>query len=153
MTDFHQLIPELSQWNEGRGISVEDWINVIGNFEHAIAYGRLFWPDFVEHDGCILIADGAEGFDVKKYETWLKHFRGDKTATEQMINHRHIVDYFPNASEPTKEQLIYFGGFLREVWGCKLQRDFPDCSVEVFFQYDEASDYWIGFEITVYQNR
>jgi hypothetical protein len=78
----------------------------LGNFEHAIAYGRLFWPEFTEHDDCIFRADA---FDVKNYRSWLRQTNGSKTATEKVMNHQHIVDFFPNAPEPTKEQIIYFG--------------------------------------------
>lgn len=44
------LIPETREWNEGRGIDLESWIGCVGSFEHAIAYGEIFWPDFAEHD-------------------------------------------------------------------------------------------------------
>jgi hypothetical protein len=52
--DSNKLIPELPHWNNGQGISVRNWLRCIGNYEYAIAYAELFWPDFVEHDGCIL---------------------------------------------------------------------------------------------------
>jgi hypothetical protein len=54
-TNFDKLIPELRHWNNGKGIHVLEWLSAIGNYEHAIAYAELFWPDFVEHDGCVLL--------------------------------------------------------------------------------------------------
>lgn len=148
MKDFSELIPELSEWNEGRGIDVESWINALGNFEHAIAYGRLFWPEFTEHDDCIFWAP----LDVENYERWMNYTKGDKTAIEKVKNHVHIVDFFSIAPGPTKVQMIYFGRFLKELWECKLQRDFPGRSIVVdFFEPDGENPY--DYEITFYQNR
>src|SRR5690349_11931199 len=103
MTDFSELIPELSQWNNGRGIDVDSWLNGIGSFEHAIAYGNLFWPEFVEHDGCIFVG----GVNPKNYKAWLKQTRGDKAATERVMNHLHLGDLFPNAPARTMAQKLY----------------------------------------------
>jgi hypothetical protein len=48
------LVPETRTWQIGEPVSLEKWINAVGSSEHLIAYGELLWPDFVEHDGCIL---------------------------------------------------------------------------------------------------
>ncbi len=80
MVDFNKLIPELARWNNGKGISVDLWINGIGSFEHAIAYGQLFWPEFIEFDGCIF---RKHVWDLKRYEGFLKQTRGDKTALKE----------------------------------------------------------------------
>lgn len=40
--DFDTLIPELPKWDEGKGIDVDSWLACVGNFEHAVAYARLF---------------------------------------------------------------------------------------------------------------
>lgn len=53
--DANQLIPELSQWNNGAGIDVATWIGCVGRYDHAIGYASIFWPEFVMHDGCILL--------------------------------------------------------------------------------------------------
>ena len=149
MADLNELIPELSEWNEGQGISAELWINGLGSFEHAIAYGCLFWPEFIEHDGCVF---RAAGFEKKNYRSWLWQTCRNKTATEKVMNHVHIADLFPNAPRPTKQQMIYFGRLLRELWACKLRRDFPDRSITVYF-FDEDSDECYDYEITFYQER
>jgi len=153
MMDFQVLIPELAKWNNGKGISVELWINGLGNFEHAIAYGRLFWPDFVEYDGCIFL---SQYFDIENYNNWMKSTKGNKTAVEKVMNHRHIVDYFPNSPkpQPTKEQMVYFGNYLKELWDCKLKRDFPERNIVVeFFEGEDVVDDVYDFEILFYQNR
>jgi hypothetical protein len=150
MTDFNELIPELSLWNDGKGIDVDLWINGIGSFEHAIAYGNLFWPKFVEHDGCIFVG----GVDSKNYKIWLKKLRGDKAAIERLLNHLHLDDLFPNASARTMKQKIYLAKLIKEMWESKLKRDFPELEFEVILIDCEASgDDWKDCQITVVQKR
>lgn len=52
-TDFNLLIPELKDWNNGQGIDIESWIGCMGDFEKAIGYSVIFWPSFVEIEGCV----------------------------------------------------------------------------------------------------
>jgi hypothetical protein len=63
MTDYTKLIPELPDWNNGKGIDVESWIDCTGNFQLAVGYSTLFWPRFVEFEDCVL----REGFSVDSY--------------------------------------------------------------------------------------
>jgi hypothetical protein len=150
MTDFNELIPELSLWNEGKGIDVDIWINGVGNFEHAIAYGNLFWPDFVKHDGCIFISP----VDPKNHKTWLRKTRGDKTAVERVINHLHLSDLFPHAPAKTTVQKIHLARLLKEIWECKLNRDFPNLIFEVILiDCEIRGDDWVDCQITFSQKR
>ncbi|HSA77298.1 MAG TPA: hypothetical protein VLG72_00365 [Nitrospirota bacterium] len=48
MSDFNKLIPELSDWNNGKGIDVVSWIGCVGDFQKAIGYSVMFWPHFEE---------------------------------------------------------------------------------------------------------
>jgi len=144
---FANLIPELSEWNNGDGISVDAWICCVGDFEHAIGYGRVFWPNFEEHDGCVF----APGFSVESYIGFIEQCNGDKKRVEAVMNHVHIRDLFPNTDEsPTHDQIVYIGRLLKEIWGCKLQRDFPDRRFVFSFPegpYDDP----ILYELTFFQ--
>ena len=46
-TDFHKLIPELKDWNNGDGIDVQSWIECVGSFQKAIGYSTMFWPEWL----------------------------------------------------------------------------------------------------------
>ncbi len=143
--DWAVLIPELSQWNDGQGISPRHWIAGIGTYEHAIGYAQIFWPEFIEHDGCVLFAD----FSEDSYRGFLRQTHGNRKAVEAVMNHRHIVDLFPNA-EKTREQVLYLGRLIREIWECKLRRDFPDRKIIVSFA--EAPDVdLLDCEVTFFQ--
>src|SRR6266496_1283812 len=146
---FADLIPELKLWNHGQGIDIDAWIACIGNFEQAIGYSRLFWPDFVEHDGCVL----AAGFSEESYRGFMAQTGGNKRAVESVMNHRHIVDLFGDPKlRPTREQVVYLGRILKDLWSAKLRRDFPTRSITVSFregEYEDLTDY----EITFFQDQ
>ena len=42
--DYHDLIPEIREWEKRnkRAFDPADWIECVGNFEHAIGYAWLF---------------------------------------------------------------------------------------------------------------
>jgi hypothetical protein len=98
------LVPETRDWNDGHGIDLEAWIGCIGSIEHAIAYGELFWPEFVELDGCVFFA----GVTEKGYSEFMQQTGGDKRAVETVLNHRHILDLF-SGSRPSCKQVVYLG--------------------------------------------
>ena len=147
--DPNTLITELAEWNNGEGIDIDSWISCVGSFEHAIAYGRMFWPEFVEHDGCILRA----GFNVESYDGFMQRCEGDRTAIEKVMNHWHICDLFGGADqEPTGDQVVYLGRALKDMWQCKLDREFPGADMIVLFG-EEGCDDLLDYEITFYQSR
>src|SRR5437867_1492219 len=100
-TDFSKLIPELPSWNNGHGISVEAWIRCMGNFELAVGYSRVFWPEFVEHEGCILFED----FSLETYSAFMKQCNGDRARVEALMNHLHLV-YLHAGATATQEQVV-----------------------------------------------
>jgi hypothetical protein len=148
-TSFDALIPELPHWNNGRGIDVDAWIGCIGRHDHAIGYSRVFWPDFVLHEGHLLRA----GFDVDSYRGFAATGRG-RQAVEAVMNHEHLVDIFMGFAnegiDPTREQILYLGRMLEEMWTAKLQRDFPDLDLVVSFPREHEDDL-TRYEITVFQ--
>jgi hypothetical protein len=145
--DFAKLIPELPKWNNGRGISVEAWVGCTGNFELAIGYSRLFWPDFVEHDGCIFFGDVS----VESYRSFMERCKGDRQRVEAVMNHRHVFDYFAHANgSATREQIVYLGGVIRSIWQTKLVRDFPNRAFAVSFPKGPFEDL-VEYEVTFWQ--
>jgi hypothetical protein len=146
---YEELIPELRDWNDGRGIDVETWISRIGNIEEAIGFSRLFWPEFVLHDDCVL----RDGLRQEDYRSFLAQNNSDRQAVERVMNHVHIVDLFECREEgrdPTAEQLVFWGRVLREIWQTKLDRDFPKLNIQVSF-LEVGVEELMDYELTVYQ--
>lgn len=144
-----RLIPELAAWNNGDGVDLVSWIGCIGRYDHALGYAAIFWPDFEFYDGCIFLRHP----DPKTYQDWMVRCNNDRTAVESMMNHRHIVDLFPNSEfPPTKEIVLHLGRLLKDLWTCKLAREFPDSRVTVEFA-ETASDDLLSYVITLFQQR
>jgi hypothetical protein len=130
--EFRRLIPELALWNNGRGIPVTDWISSIGSFEHAIGYLALFWPDFVVHQGCVLLADsGLDNFDAFAVHGPL--------SAQTTMNHRHLDLYFQHDPSSTEEQMVHLGRKLRAMWMAKLAMEFPERTFVVTFDEETVT--------------
>lgn len=143
------LIPELQQWNDDRGINMDGYLSCMGNYELAVVCANFFWPTFVEHDGCVFRGDP----NVETYDQWKTETKGDKTAIESVMNHVHILDMFPNVEQaPTRQQIVYLGRKLQELWTAKLRTDFPSMNVVVDF-YDDCGDDLLEYQITFFQKR
>ncbi|MCX7015883.1 MAG: hypothetical protein NTW86_25565 [Candidatus Sumerlaeota bacterium] len=147
--NLDKLIPELPLWNNGAGIDPESWVNSFARCDHAAGYALLFWPDFVLYDDCVFLSQP----DPQHYADWLSSCHGDKTRVEGLMNHQHILDMFCNSEmKPTKELVAHIGRLLKDMWSCKLKRDFPDRPIRVEC-YGDDSDDLIDYQITVFHDR
>ena len=127
--DF-ELIPELRRWNDGAGVSVEDWIMMVGSPEFAIGYMRVFWPKFILHQGGIFLADG---FSEEDFESWMVSQSKDIRSVQAVMNHRHPDLLFQGGEDrgmPANQEAC-IARLLSETWRAKAQLDFPDLDVEV----------------------
>jgi hypothetical protein len=127
--NWKEMIPELSTFLDGKPIDPELWLHNIGRYDHAVAYALLFWPSFLEHDGCVLLGNQIP----ETYDQWKTTHNSDTTAIEATLNHRHILDLFPTAPEPNGALVAHFGRLLKEMWSAKLMIDFPNRKFEVEF--------------------
>lgn len=145
---INDLFPELTAWDDGEGISVRSWIDIVGSHKHAIAYTTLFWPVFIEYDGCVFFKDR---FSKDSYDGFLAQTEGNRQAVEALMNHIHINDlFYASNEEPSIEQIVYLGQILQEIWQSKLERDYPRRSFRVEFDEDIDTDAF-DHEITFYQ--
>jgi len=110
-----------------------------GSVEQALAYSELFWPEFILHEGCVLLERIPDSFP-----TWTESL-GDSTKVEAMLNHRHISDLFHR--DASHDVMIRLGRVLKYAWTLKLARDFPDRRFAVEF-YDTPSDDPTDYQVT-----
>lgn len=143
-----RLIPEARAFEWVDDLTPVGWLANVGSLGQAIAYAELFWPEFVEYDGCILL---ARRLDPANFRQWIEATSGDRRAVEAVINHTHIVDLFVRYEvEPTREQVVHLGQVLREMWLAKLRAEFPGRAVVVSFPDEELLDL-LDYEITMFQ--
>jgi hypothetical protein len=113
---------------------------------------HVFWPDFVEIDGCFYAAFQCSGGPMKQLSD-------GKTETECFINHTHILDEFLNratlsqrehvseeldavdetydTSHPDFIEACEIGREMARMWALKLKAEFPQHRFRVYYtQYD-----------------
>lgn len=154
MRNYNSLITDLDEWESHNGFHIgpDGWLAGMGSFNFAIAFTSLFHPEFIIHDDCVFIAPLSEQ-DEKNYKSFLVSSNDDRSKTEVTINHKHLMDLFPNSDEtPTREQILYLGRILKDMWQLKLDRDFPDRIFVVSFPEDYSEDLH-EYEITFWQQR
>jgi hypothetical protein len=140
-----EILPELKLWHED-GMDVRSFLACHASADKFIAYSEIFWPEFLEFDGCVFFADA---FSESAYYEWRKQL--DKSQTEALLNHRHIHDLFLNAEKkPTRAATLFIGRLLKEIWSAKLSRDFPDKKFVVSFPEEHNEDL-IDYEVSFFQ--
>jgi hypothetical protein len=83
----------------------------------------------------------------------MKSLEGDRTRVERVMNHLHIMDMFTSEDfEPTEPVVTHVAQLLKDMWSCKLVRDFPQRSFHVEI-HDGTPDDLLGYEITFFQKR
>lgn len=148
MTDYNILIPELKDWNNGKGIDVRSWIGCVGNYQTAIGYSTMFWPEFVEIEGCVVRA----GIPEENVRQWLMQCNGNPNCAEAAINHVHLNDLFHIGCEDiSPERVAYLGRVLKEIFECKLKRDFPDKAFVVALNEPDDKTDVENYILTFYQ--
>lgn len=154
MRNYNSLITDLDEWESHNGCEIgpAGWLAGMGSFNLAVAFSSLFHPEFIVHNDCVFIAPYTEQ-DKKNQSSFMSCSDYDRSKTEVTINHLHLMDLFPNDVEtPTREQILYLGNVLKDMWQLKLNRDFPDRNLVVSFPEDYAEDLY-EYEITFWQER
>ncbi len=109
-------IPDFDIW---------DYLSLNGDADLAAAFFKMFWPDFVEVNGCVLL---RYQYSVEGLAKWLEHFNGNKARVEAMMNHVHMRDLFPNSPKDVdhiEELHEFLAGALILSWKAELSEAFP----------------------------
>ncbi len=151
--DWTAIIPELGNWMPGP-ISPETLAANEGRFPLAIGYLTLFWPSFIEYEDMVFRDEDIDDEGRKNIAAWLTSTKGDKRRVEATINHLHILDIQHHGlqSTATEPQIRLIGGMLKEMWACKLARDFPGrrFAVELI---EGSAENLLDYQVTFYQEK
>ena len=131
-----EQLTDFQQWKKANDNDFSLWDYLFGsaNIEIAIAFTKLFWPDFVEHEGGIFL---SEAFDSQIYEQWKIELGNDVAAIEQVMNHQHIDDILPGAENASTDNLLYLGQALAQMWESRLKSLYPQRRFQVKCDRDE----------------
>ena len=136
MTDPAELLPHLTAWNNGRGISLLDYLFCFAQSDMAIAYAELFWPKFVAFEEYIFRA----GFEEAHVRSWQGQQDVSRKNIEAAINYIDVRSLFRKSSEEQAELVDKRCKFIRstlaEIYQVKLLRDFPNHCFEINVESD-----------------
>lgn len=125
------LTDNLSQWNDGSGISVADWICCVGRYDHFVGFSRLLWPELLEHQGRIYVSDF---FSHARLAEMLASGASPSVA-QTFINALDLSTLFSEAAEAIEDdQLLYLAATLEQTWAAKVARDYPGRVVEIIVE-------------------
>jgi hypothetical protein len=127
-----------------------DYNNFMGSVQLAYSYASLFWPDFVEVNGALIL---AEHYTPENFQHWLEYWEGDLTGVEKMINNVHIESLFMNNkvdNELDDQVWNTVMAVLEEMWRACVKARFPGESIIVapFDPHDGSTP-----QLTIYRER
>lgn len=131
-------LKDYQQWKKvnDENFSLWDYLFGVANVEIALAFTKLFWPDFVEHEGGLFL---SEAFNPEIYERWKETLGDNPRAIEQAMNHIHIDDILPGSEHIAPENLFYLGKKLAEMWSSRLEKLYPGKEFKVSCQRDDET--------------
>lgn len=119
--------------------SIAAYLNLKYDMDAAIAFSKLYFPDFIQKDGCIIL---GFRYDEEIFKEWKKHLNGNVSHIERICNRYDIMDYFAlnrNLDEPSdlyNQKIDEFAAALKKSWEINCQLLFPDRKIIVEV-YDE----------------
>lgn len=111
-----------------------------GDADLALAFGRLFWPVFVERRGCVVIEHRAVDSAIVDA---LERAGGDVRRVEELLNRVSLRQEMPfEDSEVEDAVFMEVGRIMRRSWMAALAEQFP--GRQFFLELLDSEDDWHG---------
>lgn len=125
--DYSKIRSWVDEW--GGGVDYLDYLKFHGDLALVIALSRLFWPSFVEVEGCVL---WDRGFEEQNFSQWYAHFSGDTTRVEEMLNQFRVWQLVESDDvEEDREALDAVASRISSSWKAALAAKFPDRDFDI----------------------
>lgn len=145
------LVSELSQLYSDQDTTnfiVSDFIYAFGSPLEAMAYAKLFWPDFIQVDEMILRSDVIEDVeDAKRVRQALQDWNGDIEKTERSFNRLEIPDgvFGKRVGESSDEIDEQLAETLVEMWKARLRQRLPNHKFLVILEQESDGKVSVTF--------
>ena len=110
---------------------------------HAFAVVDLLFPQFVEVDGYVFLADK---FDSDRFAEWCEYCSGDMRRVQAVINHLHLWDVF-SSEQMSEDSLTALAAWIGMCWTIAAEATYPNYSYHVEVT-NRIADY--GSTLTLY---
>ena len=141
VTTLSELLPELREWNNGKGIEPLDYVYVRATSEMTIALASLFWPEFATFEGYVL-RTGFNLDNVRNNERagWT---RSQVEAAASFFDVGGLFGQEPGTKLLSK-RIDFIGGCLVQTYCAKLATEFPGRKFNVRL-VDKEEDFYLTF--------
>ncbi len=113
-------LPAIRQWvsQYGGKMGIWDYLSQQGGASLAVACSYLFWPSFIEVNGCVLL---EERYEPENFHEWWERLSGNIPEVEDMINHVHLWDiFYLDEDELPDGKLEELACVMAKCWECAL---------------------------------
>ncbi|MGI5186854.1 hypothetical protein ACQEVI_01765 [Promicromonospora sp. CA-289599] len=117
---------KIKSWSEDWGGVVDyvDYVNYNGDLAILLALSRIFWPRFIEVDGCVL---WDRVFEESNFRQWKVSLSGNNQKIEATLNQLRVWAIVE--SEDTEEERRVLDAVAERIsstWVAALRAQFPD---------------------------
>jgi hypothetical protein len=136
------ILKEYSEWKNANpdNWDINNYLNHYYDINAAIAFSKLFLPDFIIIEECVLL---SFNFNKDKFYEWFNELNQDISETEKICNLYEVKDFFMiNPSQYKTEQeynyaINVFANALKMSWELNLEKLYPNRNyiVSVFEEY------------------
>jgi hypothetical protein len=139
------LLPFYQEWksNETSGpTGLWDYLALESNYDLAGAFSKLFWPDFVEVEGCIFLGERYPKLKMAP-ERFKELIRENPPSLEFLVNNVNTAYIFADNGIGIDEQVfpqelfVYLAQVLLVCWKHALAEAFPDRKFEFFYHVED----------------
>ncbi|MFB6903352.1 hypothetical protein ACFVG1_14300 [Streptomyces bacillaris] len=117
--------PGIKSWAEEWGGRVDylDYVKDHGNLGMMVAFSRIFWPRFVEVDGCVL---WDRAYEESNFKAWSESLSGDVRKIEATLNQLRVWQMVDSDDvEEDWQAQDFFAACVAKTWGAALAAEFP----------------------------
>jgi len=126
------LLPHFQDWKAGvhtrEGEPVQDvrlWTYLYSeaSADLAVAFAKLFWPDFLEVEDHVLLAERYYPENFARWQDWRRRTGAERWRVEAVLNEVHLYDLL--LEEAALPLLEYLAATLKRCWQAALREAFP----------------------------
>ena len=125
------FLPDFAAWQTANpGFTLAQYGYPTIRPDHFFAVGSLLWPKLIQHEGGLFLEDG---FEIPTFDQWLAQ-TSSLTATERVMNHRHMRDMLRSFANAPRELLLSAANLMQQCWKGRLYQLCPEtpATVEVY---------------------
>ena len=140
MRDFNKIIEPIEHqlddyilWkNKNKSIkNFKNYVELTANTIDLFKYATILYPKFILVENSVVLEDH---YSKENWDSWRKKLNPKETAN--LLNHVHLVDYFPQDFQNTEKYHKEFGEILSLFWQMAVDEQFPERNIRVLFEGD-----------------